>query len=182
MGLVRRALLALAVLLSVGLPRAQGGADREYRIKAVFLFHFTQFVDWPEKALKDKGAPFVVGILGSDPFNAYLEEVVKGEKVKDHPIVVERYARIEDARRCQVLFIGSSAWPRPGPIFDAVKGTNILTVGETEGFCRQGGMFCFVNRAGRIRFEINLEAAKGAELNVSSKLLRLADVLPAGKD
>ena len=160
---------------------AQVQPDKEHRVKAVFLFNFAQFVEWPATAFAGPQAPLVVGILGNDPFDAYLDEVVKGEKVNARPILVERYHRIEDIKACHILFISASEIPRLDPILAALKGRNILTVGESENFFSHGGMVSFVTERGKIRLKINLDSVQAEDLTVSSKLLRLADVSGPGR-
>src|SRR6185295_17077931 len=80
----RAALLAiltrLPVLLLVSVAIA-APAPSEYQVKAVFLFNFTQFVDWPAQSFADARAPFVIGVLGRDPFGSALDEAVRGETV-----------------------------------------------------------------------------------------------------
>ncbi|MGI8637190.1 MAG: YfiR family protein, partial [Segetibacter sp.] len=83
----------------------QAQTSREYSIKAVFLYNFTQFIDWPATAFSNAESPFIVGILGDDPFHASLDEAVAGEKVKDHPIIVQRYQDVKDITTCHILFI-----------------------------------------------------------------------------
>jgi len=85
---------------------AQTPPSREYQVKAVFLFHFTEFVDWPSRSFPRETTPLVIGVLGEDPFGTYLDEVVRGETVKNRPLVVQRYRRAEDIRICHVLYIG----------------------------------------------------------------------------
>jgi len=174
--------LLFFLFLSLQEARAQAQPDREHRVKAVFLFNFAQFVEWPEAAFPNPQSPLVVGILGDDPFDAYLDEVVKGEKVNTRPIQVERYHRIEDIKVCHILFISASEIPRIDRVLAALKGRSILTVGESEGFFQHGGMVSFVTEHGKIRLKINLEAVQAEELTVSSKLLRLADVAGPGRE
>src|SRR5438105_6292328 len=87
---------------------AQTAPSGEYQIKAVFLFNFAQFVDWPPKAFPEAQTPVVIGILGEDLFGSYLDETVRGEKVNDRPLVVQRYHRIGEIKTCHVLFISRS--------------------------------------------------------------------------
>lgn len=167
----------LAALLLAGLAWPEGPVpDKEYQVKAVFLYNFTQFVDWPAASFPEPSTPLVVGVLGNDPFGDYLDEVVRGEKAGGHPIVVERYHRLEEVKNCQVLFVGASELPRIDAILAGLKTHCVLTVGESDAFTRRGGMVGFVTRAGKIHLLINLEAAKAAGLNVSSKLLRISEV------
>jgi hypothetical protein len=170
-------LIASILLISVG-PEAsaQTAISREYEIKTVFLFNFAQFVDWPTEAFASPQAPLVIGVLGDDPFDGYLDETVRGEKVNNRPFVVQRYRRVEDIDGCQVLFIGRTNPSQLGHIMAVLKGRSILTVGDTEGFAQDGGIIRFVTEKNRIRFRINVDAAEAAHLVISSKLLRLAEV------
>lgn len=174
--------LAAAIASAQGSGPMQSGPDREHRVKAVFLFNFAQFVDWPEKAFKGPRDSLVVGILGDNPFDDFLDEVVKGETVKEHPIVVKRFKRVEDIKECHVLFIGPSEAVRLDGEVAALKARKILTVGESRDFLARGGMVLFVNDEGRVRFKINLDAVQDADLSVSSKLLRLAEVSGTAKE
>ncbi len=176
-------LRAFTVLLfSASVLLAQGEPDREHRVKAVFLFNFAQFVVWPDSVFPDSSAPLVVGILGDDPFNAYLDDVVRGEKVNNRPIQVRRFHKIEDVKECQVLFVSPSEAMRMEAILGYLKQKHVLTVGESEPFFRHGGMVDFVTDGGKIRLRINLEEVQGAGLSVSSKLLRLAEVSVPGRN
>ena len=171
-----RWLVASVFLLSSGLKLSgQTPTSPEYQVKAVFLFNFAQFVDWPPKAFSEAQTPLVIGVLGEDPFGPYLDETVRGEKVKDRPLVVQRYRRLGEIKTCHVLFISRSETDRLEQILASVKGRNILTVGDAEDFALRGGMIQLVTEKNKIRMRINLEAVKAAGLTISSKLLRVAE-------
>jgi hypothetical protein len=176
--------LIASVFLALAGPEASAQAEvsREYQVKAVFLFNFAQFVDWPPGAFSNPQAPLVIGVLGDDPFDGYLDETVRGEKLNNRPFVVQRYRRVEEIENCQVLFIGQTGSHRLEHILDALKGRSILTVGDMEGFARDGGIIRFITKDNRIRFRINVEAAEAAHLVISSKLLRLAEIVTPEKD
>jgi hypothetical protein len=182
-GVSRVWLVMSGLLLSVGLDlRAQTPPAPEYQVKAVFLFNFAQFVDWPPNAFPEAQTPLVIGVLGEDPFGVYLDETVHGEKVNNRPLVVQRYHRVEEIKTCHVLFISRSETERLEPIVASLKGRNVLTVGDAVGFAQHGGMIRFVTEKNKIRLRINLEAAKAASLTISSKLLRPAEIVAPGKD
>lgn len=154
---------------------AQGA--REYQIKAVFLFNFAQFVEWPASAFPDEQAPFVIGVLGSDPFGDALREAVSGERVNQRSFTVQHYERVEDIAACHVLFISQSESGQLERILPNLKNRPVLTVGETEDFAKRGGMIRLVNENNRIRMRINVESAQSAGLIISSKLLRPAEIV-----
>lgn len=182
-GLSAAWLVLSALLLSGGLGlSAQAEAPPEYQLKAVFLFNFAQFVDWPPEAFPESKTPIVIGILGEDPFGAYLDETVRDEKVNHRPLTVQRYRRVEEIEACHILFISRSEADRLGQILASLKDRNMLTVGDADGFTERGGMVRFVIEKNKIRLRINLKAAKAARLTISSKLLRPAEIVPAGRD
>ena len=176
--------LFLLTMLFVGGPRlwAQTAVSKEYQIKAVCLFNFAQFVTWPPEAFTSPDQPLRIGILGGDPFGTFLDETVKGEKVGDHPLIIQRYGSIEDVQDCQILFVSASESGKLSAILSALKGKSILTVGEKEDFVQDGGMVRFFVEGNKLRLKINPEAAKDAGLTISSKLLRLAQISEPGKD
>jgi uncharacterized protein DUF4154 len=156
-------------------------APSEYQVKAVFLFNFAQFVDWPAEAFPRPQAPFVIGVLGEDPFGARLDEVVRGERVNGRPLVVERYRSVAEIRNCNILFIGNSEAGHLDEILAALKGRSILTVGDADAGGQRGVMIRLVNENNRIRLRIDVAAAKAGNLTISSKLLRPAEIVGGGE-
>ena len=182
---LRHAAAIAAVLLAlVAAPvRAQApAAPTEYQVKAVFLFNFSQFVDWPAASFADGRAPLVIGVLGSDPFGATLDEIVRGETVNGRPLEVRRYDSVEQIDACHILFIERSQEERLDAVLAGLKGRSVLTVGDFEGFARRGGIIRFVTVGNKIRLRVNLAAAQDAELTISSKLLRPAQIVAPGQD
>src|SRR2546429_6482843 len=100
-------LTGLLMIFLAQLVLAQS-AIPEYRVKATFLFQFTQFVDWPANAFPNDRTPLVIGILGDDPFGRFLDETVRDETANGHPLLVERYRRVADVKNCHVLFVSGS--------------------------------------------------------------------------
>lgn len=156
-------------------PQAQTVA--EYNIKAVFLFNFTRFVEWPSNTLPNPDDPFVIGILGDDPFHSYIDETVAGEKVRGHSIVVRRYQSVNDIKDCQIVFISSNEVEKLPEILPALSGKNILTVSDIKNFAATGGMVGFYAKDNKIKMQVNVLASKNADLSISSKLLQVADII-----
>jgi hypothetical protein len=154
----------------------------EYQIKAVFLFNFAQFVEWPESAFHDAQAPLVIGVLGEDPFGAQLDEAVRGEKIGQRLLLVRRYRRVDEIAECHILFISGSEAVRFDTDIAKLKGRSLLTVSDTDTFNRRGGMVRFFTENNKIRLRINVAAAKAAGLVISSKLLRPAMIFNPEKD
>lgn len=167
--------MALAMFLggAVNLAWAQSKAD-EYRVKAAFLFHFTQLVDWPPDALGDEKAPLTLCTVGEDPFKGDLDGMVEGKRIGVRTFRVQHFKETQDIRSCQVIFIGAGERSHVPALLAELQDARVLTVGETDGFVKQGGMIGFFLENNKVRFEINLEAAERAKLKISSRLLLLA--------
>jgi len=167
------------LLLVLGLFSSgfQTNADREAKIKAAFLFNFTQFVQWPEDVLSTQQEPLVIGVLGENPFGDYLKDIVAGEKVNGHPLVINYYRNAPEINTCHILFINLHESGELREVFAHLKSKGILTVGDGDNFIKAGGMVRFFKRDNKIRMEINAHITKAAGLIVSSKLLQVADVV-----
>lgn len=168
--------LAAALALSLGLqPAARAelsGRDLEYQVKAALLLNFAKFVDWPPPSTPY----FIVGVLGGDPFNFSLDQVMREKAVNGRPIMIRRVTQTEDATFCDLLFVSASERKRVAQVLAAVAHRPVLTVSDLSGFTAGGGIIQFYEEDGRIRFEVNLEAAQHAGLRIHAQLLRLAKI------
>lgn len=149
----------------------------EYEIKAAFIYNFAKFVEWPPASNQAVSDSIIIGILGKDPFGYLMEKVIGGKTAGGKTILIERYESIEMARRCHILFVSDSETPRLKQIVRQLSGQHVLTVGEMDRFARQGGMICLYMQDKRIRFRINMAATEAAQLRLSSKLLKLAEIV-----
>jgi len=149
----------------------------EYQVKAAFLYNFAKFVEWPALTFKTDKDPLRICVLGQNPFGNALVEGVGGKTVVGRPLVVSDISDVSQGSDCQILFIGSSERKHLRAIFADLRMTGVLTVGETEGFATQGGIVNFKLEDGRVRLEINIEAASQAKLRISSKVLNLAQIV-----
>lgn len=169
-------LLALLLLAACGTPPIEGGqssAASEYTVKAAFLFHFAQFVEWPAEAFADANSPLTYCTIG-DPFGGALDESVNGKSIGNRRLQVKHVKELEQIAGCQVLFIAAGEKKRHGEELAMASKRPVLTVGETDGFATEGGIIGFSREQNKIRFDINLDAAGKAQLKISAKLLSLA--------
>ncbi|MGZ9201342.1 MAG: YfiR family protein [Caulobacteraceae bacterium] len=150
-----------------------GSATLEYTVKASYLQKFPPFVVWPNNSFAGPAGPFRICMVGGDPFEGFLERSVVRQSVAGHPIQVRRYAKIQRASGCHVLYIAGSAPQSAADALRAVAGEPVLTVTDsTRGYSAKG-IIHFVVRENRVRFEIDDQAAAQNGLTVSSKLLNL---------
>jgi len=163
-------LAAALTLLSPLCPAGNDATPLEYQVKAAFLFNFLKFVEWPAQA---NAAPWVIGVLGSDPFGDILDNAVRGKIVNGRPVEVRHYSKLSDIKDCNILFIGRSEFERIGTPVQP----GLLTVGEASGFLKAGGIINFYILDNHVHFEIRAAVAHAAGLHVSSQLLKLGRAL-----
>jgi len=178
--------------------RAEETIDREYRIKAAFVYNFLKFVDGgrftPKQGKKkdevDPNDPLLVGILGVPPSRVAFEEL-QGKQIGDRLITVrwfrgfeslagedetlpKQHPDLDAIRACHVLVLCPSEKVFLSRILTPLRASGILTVGDVASFLESGGMINLLIEDKKVRFEINLAAAVRARLTIRSSLLRLA--------
>lgn len=149
----------------------------ESQVKALFLFNFAKYVEWPASAFPSDTAPMMIGVMGQDEIRDHLHRMVEHKSIHGHHILVQQLTEEDDFKCCHILFISAAESSRLGPILEKAGAWPILTVGEVPGFNEQGGMIKFTVKDENVRLEIHLEAARKQNLRISSKLLNVADVV-----
>jgi hypothetical protein len=157
-------------------------ATADYQLEAVFLFNFTQFVEWPSSAFARDDSPLSICVLGEDPFGNYLDDIVRGENAGHHPLIVERHRNADTIGHCHILFFSQSEAESFRRVLQGIKSNNVLTVGGFQGFANNGGIIRFHIVDNKLRLRVNLNAAHDARLTISSKLLRQAELIGYGED
>lgn len=160
--------LAVATLFSAS---AFALASSEYQLKAVFLFNFAQFVEWPATAFAEPTSSLHICIAGDDPFGPELEAVMQGESIGGRPISIQRLANVQGTENCHLVYVNQPE-QQLRETLQQLQGKPVLTVGETQAFTAFGGMIRFDMEGKKIRLAINPKAADAAQLRLSSKLLR----------
>jgi hypothetical protein len=178
--IMRHLLLPIALLATIaasGSPaRAQdlGPDSSEYLIKAGFIYNFAKLVEWPA-SLARKDQPIVIGVLENDQFATILDRVVNGKNLDGRPFIVKRL-KSQEFRDCvcHMLFIAGAGNARLQEIIEFQTTASVLTISDAPDFAKRGGMIAFVLEDSKVRFQVNVAAAKRAALTISSRLLSLA--------
>jgi len=177
--------VTVCLLSAILLPTLRGNLHAsstagEYSVKAAFLFHFAQFIDWPEKTFEDASSPLTYCTVGEDPFHGALDASLSGKTIGTRPLRVLHFKQPQYIRSCQILFIGAGEKRLLPAVLASLRENSVLTVGESENFVQEGGAIGFLLEDNKIRFEINLEATEHAKLKMSSRLLALAKTVIGG--
>ena len=165
------AAVCLAIALDAGAQSSP--VPIEANVKAVFLFNFSKYVTWPPIAIGERSPGDVrICVTANDGFFTLLKAAVQGEDVDGKPLVPIALEGLDDARICQILYVGDAQSADAKAWLAAVRGMQVLTV--ADGALNDDTVITFVRDSNRIRFDINRAAASRRSLNISSKLLRLA--------
>jgi hypothetical protein len=151
----------------------EGGVSREFPIKVAYLYNFANYVEWPATAFASNDAPFVIGVLGPDPFGQLLDELAAAKTVRGRRIIVQRFATADQVKPCQMLFIAPSV-NKTQRTEALTKLANHPVLIVTDSPNDKDGIISFVNENNRIRFMVNAGAATQRDLKISSKILALA--------
>jgi hypothetical protein len=171
--------LAAIVLLPASMSSsAELSRAAEYELKAAFLYNFIKFTEWPAEEMANKSEPFVIAVLGKDPFGAALDKTIEGEAFHQKPIIVRRFSRMDESVvNSQALFISASEESHLQSILRLLDGQPVLTVSEIENFAQRGGTIQLKKESNKIVFEINIDATKRAGLAMNAQLLKLARII-----
>ena len=178
-GKVLKLILCLILFAALSLSQhagAESNAPSEYQVKAAFLYNFLKFVEWPERHSTVSNALITLCILGNDPFgnimNGFKDKQVAGKK-----IFLRQMRSTSGIRDCEALFISGSEKGDVEAIAELASGLHILTIGDTERFAQKGVIINMFMENNKVRFEINIDAAKQAGLRIDSRLLNLATIV-----
>jgi hypothetical protein len=171
---------AVAAALAALCAAPAAAQPSETAVKAAVLAKFPAYVDWPVGLRLAPAAPMTLCILGSDPFGRNIDDVVRGQQVDHHPIVVKRLAGAAGADGCQIAYVDGSGARGPADMLRALQGKPVLTVTDDRAGPTRG-MIHFVVDGGRVRFHIDDAAARSAGLALNARLLAIALSVRTGR-
>ncbi len=151
-----------------------GKSDMKKRLKIFYMHHFTKYTVWDPSAYKNDKTPFIIAVLGQDPFGSLLNTMMRGKKINGRRIRILRYESVDDVDFAHILFISNSLEGDMKEILSKICSKNMLTISDADNFVKNGGMIGFVEVEDKMRFSINRSEAKAKNIRFRSKLLRLA--------
>jgi len=168
----------VVVFLSLTLYSQTRQAKTPYEFRAQYLFNFAKYTEWPKQAFPSNNSPFVLGILGKDPFGKDIE-IINGQPIKNRELIVKYFKTVQEVNGCHVLFICASEKNGLPATLKALENSSVLTIAEMDGFIQQNGMINMVVEEKApgfqtIGFQINQAAAERARLKIDPQLLKLA--------
>lgn len=146
----------------------------ETRLKSIWLEKFSKFIEWPTTDSLDY---FTIAILGDGDINQYLQEIYKNRTIKNKPVRIKVIDKIDNLESCNILFVNAEQAKDLDKVLDKVRSKPILTIGDTQGFAKKGVIINFYLEQNKVRFELNISAAKSSGLDVDFRLLEAAKII-----
>lgn len=175
---MRRGLITLGIVLMLCMwTTTSSGLDagfEEYRVKGAFLFNFLKYVEWTQSPVQDSLAPLIIVIYGEDPFGSQLDRDLDDRHIDSHPVKVVRIPQGDSIPDCHLVYTTLRDNNALEALLSDLRGVPVLTVGESENFLSLGGVISLLLEDGKVRFDIDLDHARRARIDISSKLLNLA--------
>jgi YfiR/HmsC-like len=171
--------LVMLVLQAPQLACAQTAMD-EYKVKAAFLFHFAQFVDWPADSFNSGDQSLNLCIFDDEPHLQELQSALEGKPIGARVVHVRLLYQTQPVQGCSILFLGRDKGRRQTATLRNLHGQPVLTVGESNNFLSEGGIIRFHLVQDKVRFDINVGLADTSHLKISSRLLLLASSVTLG--
>jgi hypothetical protein len=148
--------------------------QREYNVKAVSLYAFGRYVTWPESVFATPTSPFVIGVLGGNPFGDALDRIAAKKTLNGRPIEVRQLAAPDQGAQCHIVFVSRAVPPElEAKLIQQASGKPVLLVGESPGFAQRGGIINFYQSGANVRFELNPDRGAECQLSLDAKLLSL---------
>jgi hypothetical protein len=173
------AFISYFLLLQITIMPAQADvrSDRALEIQAAFLVKFTSYVKWPPGTFSRPDAPVVIGIFGRDPFGSVIDTIARSYTTSGRYVEIRRCTDLVLLCTCNIIFVAPSAMVRLEEVVATVSGQPVLLVGDSPGFLDHSGIINFIMVGDRIRFDISRANCLKAGLEISSKLLKVANAV-----
>ncbi|MBV1922366.1 MAG: YfiR family protein [Pseudomonadales bacterium] len=161
--------MASAIMVSTAMASTE-----DERLKALFLYNFANFVDWPESAFQANDSDLRLCLFGDISFGSMLD-AVDGTLIGNHRLSLKRTKKLKEIETgCHMLFVSHEQRIRLPHFFTQIQYMYVLSVGDRKGFAVKGGVINIVRTEDQMQFDINLSTAMANGLTVSSDLLSLA--------
>lgn len=184
--LLFRKVIFVILFLSIfsSIPKSIFAQASDYEVKSFLLWKISDYIEWPRTAnMDDKSKPFIIAVLGKNPFGNLLDDLYStgGQKIKNKNVVIRYYKNVEEIDRCHILFISESEKKRLKDILSYTKTKPILTIGDTEEFGEKGVHINFYIAKNKTRFKLNELSVENDGFKVDFRLRNIAKIISSTK-
>lgn len=164
----------LALMIIFSLHSHADMDEQNEQIKALFIYNFSNYVEWPNSAFKNENSFLKICLFGKIPFYPFLD-IFNGTMVKNRQLDITNTQNIESIKSgCHILFVGDDKKQNLPALFKNIEHSYVLSIGDTKDFSHSGGVISIMRTQDQIEFEININQALKNKLYITSDLLSLA--------
>lgn len=150
----------------------QPSKDVNLRFKAVFVYKFAQYVDWPKSF---KTGDFIIGVFGDEKLYTEMQTSYSNKMIGNQTIKIKKYDAVADIEQCHILFVAEKNSDKVGDLVKKYKSKSTLIVSEKEGKMKDGAIINFVWRDSKLKYEVSKTNAEKHKLTVGQSLTSIAD-------
>ena len=152
---------------------ARAWAVDEGELKAAIIFNVLLFVEWPADVAPPPGSPMVLCLNPGAALGPALK-ALQGRELRGTRLDVRDAVPLANAQGCHAAFIdGSDSLRAASP----TKAGGVLVISDDMPQASPLAALTLRRAGNRIALDVNLEAARNARLQLSSKLLRVSHVV-----
>lgn len=160
--------------LSIMSANAQDYSD--YKVKAIFIEKFTNYIKWPENLINDNTiVPVIICVYGESNFYDILNDTYRNKEILGRQVIIKQIFKIENLPdNCQILFVPKCGFKKLHEILRITRNKPILTISDTENYAATGILINFIMIDNKIQFEINKSAVINSGLEFDFRLIKIA--------
>lgn len=146
-------------------------------LKAVYIFNFIRFTDWPLRTGLKRGSDVKLLVLGDPDILSTMQSIAEKKAAREIRLSVESCATDSCISTASALFIGAGERDDYPRLLDLVAGHPVLTISDIPGFAAHGGMIEIRYDNKKLTFVVNLQAVNRSGLYISAQLLQLGEII-----
>jgi hypothetical protein len=158
-------LLLLVLIFLLPVAKAQ-----DEKFKALFMYNFTKYIEWPSE--KQKG-DFIIGVFGNSPIINELSIIAEKRKVGTQQIVIKKISETKDIAVCNIVYVPESKVLKADDVKLQSKTKGVVVITDAPGLAKTFAGINYVKLDGKQNFEINKKNLEEQGVKVNSALLSL---------
>ncbi|MBS1950190.1 MAG: hypothetical protein OJF59_000233 [Cytophagales bacterium] len=142
-----------------------------YQTISIFMYSFTKFVQWPEEA---NTGNFEMVVLGNSSIITELKSMAEKKKAGTRIIEVTKISSLAEFKKANVLYVSNEWVAKHAEVAAKIGDQPTLIVTEQATGAMKGDINFYINKEGKLAFEINSPSVTKHRLKVSADLVRFA--------
>jgi len=165
-------LLPLVLLTQSAATRLDQSEEAGARIKAIYIYNFTKYIEWPAEY---KEGNFVIGVYGTSiPLLNELNKMAASKTVGSQKMEIRNMTSAAEAAQCHIVYILADNSSQLADVVSKIKGKSTLIVADKAGMAKLGAGINFSVVENKQKIELNRANIEKYKLKVASTLVEMA--------